>query len=95
MASGSELYCIAVKSNFRGYPMQLEVKVTVELSEDEYKELVALVGEERALAAVTKEAQYQAGSLSLRNIINRVSYQQLMQETMKTSPVKLGTKKKE
>jgi hypothetical protein len=73
--------------------MQLEVKVNVELSADEFKELVALVGEERAVAAVTKEAQYQCGSLSLRNIINRVSYQQIMQESLKTNPVKLGAKK--
>ena len=72
--------------------MQLDVKVTVELNDDEFKELVALVGEERAIAGVTKEAQYHCGSLSLRSIINRVGYQQLMQESMKTNPVKLGAK---
>ena len=73
--------------------MQLEVKIKVDLSEDEFKELVALVGEERAIAAVTREAQYHCGSLSLRNIINREGYHQIMQETAKTNPIKIGGKK--
>ena len=73
--------------------MQLEVTVKVELNEDEYKELVALVGEARAVAAITKEAQYQCGSLSLRNIINRAGYHQLMEESLKNKPVQIGLKK--
>ena len=73
--------------------MQVEVTVKVELNEGEYQELVALVGAERAAKAIALEAQYQCGSLSLRSIINRVSYQQLMEESMKKKPVKLGAKK--
>jgi hypothetical protein len=73
--------------------MEFEVTVKVELNEDEYKELVALVGEERAAKAITTEAQYQCGSLSLRKVINRVAYQQLMEETMKDKPVQIGAKR--
>jgi len=77
----------------RGTLMQLEVTVTVELSEGEYQELVALVGEARAAKAITQEAQYHCGSLSLRSIINRASYRQLMEDTMKDKPITIGRKK--